>query len=106
VQHRSADQPAAGDRIPRTERWTGAAEYIDWNARAGRTPLQPHPGPMYRITRGIQLQQTPIFGNRMLHLPDGTPVALHEYDERLAEYEAAHAARAEAPSPSDQPIPG
>lgn len=46
---------------------------------------------MLRITRGIQLEHTPMFGSRMLHLPDGTPVPLHEYDERLAEYEAAQA---------------
>lgn len=51
---------------------------------------------MFRITRGIQLEHTPIFGNRMLHLPDGTPVPLHEYDDRLAEYEAAQQATAEA----------
>lgn len=50
---------------------------------------------MLRITRGIQIQHLPIFGARVLHLPDGTPVPLHEYDERLAEYEAAQA-RAEA----------
>jgi hypothetical protein len=62
---------------------------------------------MYRITRGIQLQQTHIFSNRMLHLPDGTPVALHEYDERLAEYEAAHAAlEPDPPELSDEPDPG
>ena len=62
---------------------------------------------MYRITRGIQLQQTHIFGNRMLPLPDGTPVALHEYDERLAEYEAAHPTQlGDAPKPLDESIPG
>ena len=73
----------------------------------GPHALATHPVPMYRITRGIQLQQTHVFGNRMLPLPDGTPVALHEYDERLAEYEAAHPApEPEAPAPPDEPNPG
>jgi hypothetical protein len=48
---------------------------------------------MLRITRGINLEHVPLFTTRMLHLPDGTPVPLHEYDDRLAEYEAAQAAR-------------
>ena len=56
---------------------------------------------MFRITRGIQLEHTPIFGNRMLHLPDGTPVPLHEYDDRLAEYEAAEATKAAAKAKSE-----
>jgi hypothetical protein len=47
---------------------------------------------MLRITRGINIEHVPLFTPRVLHLPDGTPVPLHEYDERLAEYEAAHPA--------------
>ena len=61
---------------------------------------------MFRITRGIQIQPLPIFGARVLHLPDGTPVPLHEYDECLAEYEAAQGSKPEAPEPPEGSIPG
>jgi hypothetical protein len=58
---------------------------------------------MFRINRGIQLEHTPLFAPRVLHLPDGTPVPLHEYDERLAEYEAAHPSKGEAPPADSEP---
>ena len=50
---------------------------------------------MYRINRGISIQHASIFSPRMLPLPDGTLVPIPEYDERLALYEAAQAAKEE-----------
>jgi hypothetical protein len=79
-----------GSRCGVTRRWTPPSSECRFHGRAGPPPHRTPTASMFRITRGIHLGHTPVFAPRLLRLPDGTPVPLHEYDERLAEYEAAH----------------